>query len=408
MKFSIAISTATARFQAISMRGDFQEIIRKVKEFGYDGVELAIRNPEELDRDLISRLIKNHNLEVSAIGTGQAYGEEGLSLTDKRKEIRRKAIKRLKEHVKFAQEFSAYLIIGLIRGKYENSLEKEKALNYLKDSLFEISDFAKNHNVKIVLEPINRYETNLLNNLEEVKNFIEKLNSDNIGILFDTFHSNIEEVSIEESIEKFKKYIWHIHFADSNRYSPGMGHIDFAKILNKLKEIKYSEFISLEILPYPAPEESARYGIEYLKNLLKKKSKIKYKIPSLTVDIIIKYPDNSIILVKRKNPPFQGMLALPGGFVEYGEKVEEAALREAEEETGLKVKLEKILGVYSDPKRDPRGHTVSIVYIAVPRGGDLKAGDDAKEIVRTKNIKFSSLAFDHAQIIRDFQRKIKY
>lgn len=403
MKLSIAISTATSKFSAISLRGDFKEIIRKVKEFGYDGVELAIRNPEDVEKDLVFGLLEKYNLSVPAIGTGQAYTEEGLSLTSKNKQIREKAIKRIKQHIKFAKDFGSYVIIGLIRGRCEN-IKREKALNYLKNSLLEILNFAENNNVKILLEPINRYETNMLNNCEEVKYFLQELKSKNIGILFDTFHSNIEEVSIEMSIEKFKNYIWHTHFADSNRYSPGMGHLDFFKIINKLKEIKYNGFISLEVVPYPNPEYSARYGIEYLKNLLKKKKKIEYRNPSLTVDIIIKYPDDSIVLIKRKNPPFSEMLALPGGFVEYGERVEEAAIREAEEETGLKVKLEKILGVYSDPKRDPRAHTVSIVYIATPLEGELKASDDAKEVIRTKNIDFSKLAFDHADIIRDFIR----
>lgn len=403
MKLSIAISTATSKFSAISLRGDFKEIIRKVKEFGYDGVELAIRNPEDVEKDLVFGLLEKYNLSVPAIGTGQAYTEEGLSLTSKNKQIREKAIKRIKQHIKFAKDFGSYVIIGLIRGRCEN-IKREKALNYLKNSLLEILNFAENNNVKILLEPINRYETNMLNTCEEVKYFLQELKSKNIGILFDTFHSNIEEVSIEMSIEKFKNYIWHTHFADSNRHSPGMGHLDFFKIINKLKEIKYNGFISLEVVPYPNPEYSARYGIEYLKNLLKKKKKIEYRNPSLTVDIIIKYPDDSIVLIKRKNPPFSEMLALPGGFVEYGERVEEAAIREAEEETGLKVKLEKILGVYSDPKRDPRAHTVSIVYIATPLEGELKASDDAKEVIRTKNIDFSKLAFDHADIIRDFIR----
>lgn len=404
MRLSVAISTSSAKFSALSMRGDFKKIIKKVSEFGYEGVELAIKNPERIDVDLVFNLIKKYNLIVPAIGTGQAYGEEGLSLTNKDKEIRKKTIKRLKEQIKFAHNFGAYVIIGLIRGKYEGSVSKEKALNYFKNALLELLDFAKIYNVKMVIEPINRYETNLLNNLEEVKNFIEEINSDNIGILFDTFHSNIEEVSIEESMNKFKKYIWHIHFADSNRYAPGMGHLNFLKILNKLKEINYSGFISLEILPYPTPEESARWGIEYLKNILRKKEKKEYKIPSLSVDIIIEYPDNSLILIRRKNHPFKEMWALPGGFVEYGETTEKAAIREVEEETGLKVKLNKILGVYSDPKRDPRGHTVSIVYIATPTGGNLKASDDAKEVIRTKNIDFSHLAFDHAKIIRDWRK----
>jgi 8-oxo-dGTP diphosphatase len=124
--------------------------------------------------------------------------------------------------------------------------------------------------------------------------------------------------------------------------------------------------------------------------------------PALTVDIVIKRRDGSIILVKRLNPPFKGEWALPGGFVEYGETVEAAAIREAKEETGIDVELVRIVGVYSAPNRDPRGHTVSICYLAREVGGELRADTDAKE---ARSIQPSSLperlAFDHRQMLID-------
>ena len=98
--------------------------------------------------------------------------------------------------------------------------------------------------------------------------------------------------------------------------------------------------------------------------------------PALTVDVIV-VKDGCVLLVERGNPPFRGMLALPGGFVEYGETVEEAAAREVQEETGLVVKIEGLEGVFSDPCRDPRGHSVSVVFTARVSGGKLHYGDDA-------------------------------
>jgi len=124
--------------------------------------------------------------------------------------------------------------------------------------------------------------------------------------------------------------------------------------------------------------------------------------PGLTVDIIIKRKDGSTILVKRLNPPFKGDWALPGGFVKYGETVEAAAVREAKEETGIDIELTKIVGVYSAPNRDPRGHTVSICYLAQEVGGELRADTDAKE---AKSFQPSSLpkklAFDHGKMLID-------
>ncbi len=127
--------------------------------------------------------------------------------------------------------------------------------------------------------------------------------------------------------------------------------------------------------------------------------------PQLAVDIIIEYPNGDIILIKRKYEPFKGCWAIPGGAVEIGETVEEAARREAKEETGLDVKLIGIGGVYSDPDRDPRGHVVSIVYRAEPVGGHLKADTDAAEVIRTNNIDNLRLAFDHRKILLDLKRE---
>ncbi|MBI5196829.1 MAG: NUDIX hydrolase [Nitrospirae bacterium] len=121
--------------------------------------------------------------------------------------------------------------------------------------------------------------------------------------------------------------------------------------------------------------------------------------PFLTVDAIIEIEDG-IILIKRKNPP-PGW-AIPGGFVDYGETIEDAVIREAKEETGLDVRLLRQFHTYSDPKRDPRHHTVSVIFIA-KADGKPKAGDDAKEVgIFTRNSLPGELAFDHRQILEDY------
>ena len=126
-----------------------------------------------------------------------------------------------------------------------------------------------------------------------------------------------------------------------------------------------------------------------------------YKSPKLTVDGIV-LRDGKILLIKRKNQPFEGKWALPGGFVEYGEKTENATVREVFEETGLMTKINHLVGVYSDPNRDPRGHTVSIVYILdIICNEELKSGDDAcdAKFFDLKNL--PDLSFDHEGIIKD-------
>lgn len=129
----------------------------------------------------------------------------------------------------------------------------------------------------------------------------------------------------------------------------------------------------------------------------------KHKNPSLTTDIFIFDDEKNFILIKRGNEPYKDYWALPGGFVEYGECVEDAAIREALEETSINVTLDKLVGVYSDPSRDPRGHTVSIVYAARGNMSQMKADDDACDIgiFTPEDLEKINLAFDHDKIIKD-------
>lgn len=128
------------------------------------------------------------------------------------------------------------------------------------------------------------------------------------------------------------------------------------------------------------------------------------KTPLLTVDALIIY-EGKFVLIRRLNPPFKNQFALPGGFVEIGETVEAATVREAKEETGLDIELVRLLGVYSDPSRDPRGHTVTVCYLA--RGfGKLKAGSDAKDIRLFGINEIPKLAFDHNKIIENAKSDI--
>ncbi|HEC82236.1 MAG TPA: NUDIX hydrolase [Thermoplasmatales archaeon] len=129
-----------------------------------------------------------------------------------------------------------------------------------------------------------------------------------------------------------------------------------------------------------------------------------YKKPGITVDgLVIK--DNSILLIKRKNEPFKNMWALPGGFVNYGETVEDAVKREVKEETGLDTDITELFGVYSDPNRDPRGHTISVVFILKPENGEVKGGDDAADARYFPLNVVPKLAFDHNKIIMDYKQR---
>ncbi|HEC96325.1 MAG TPA: NUDIX hydrolase [Euryarchaeota archaeon] len=127
--------------------------------------------------------------------------------------------------------------------------------------------------------------------------------------------------------------------------------------------------------------------------------------PKVAVDgVVIK--DRKILLVKRGKDPFKGKYALPGGFVEYGERVEDAVIREVFEETNVKVKIKDLLGVYSDPNRDPRGHVISIAFLLEYVSGEPAGGDDAAEASWFDIDNLPPLAFDHDKIIKDARRRL--
>jgi len=267
MKKSIVVSTSSTKFSALAFKENLKESIKKVADLGFDGAELAVRNPKDLKVEDVIKIIKENNLEVPAIGTGQAYGEEGLSFSDPDEAIRKMAVERIKDQIIFASHFNAQVIIGLIRGKFEESVDREKAEEWTIDCLKRCTEFAKEYNIRLTLEPVNRYESNFINTLNEGAEFIKRVGASNLGLLADTFHMNIEEVSIYDSIIQAKDYITHVHFADSNRWAPGCGHIDFKKVIETLKKIDYQGYVSAEILPFPDPNSSARLTAKTLDKL---------------------------------------------------------------------------------------------------------------------------------------------
>ena len=267
MRFSIVLSAQPAQFEAATFKGDLDANLARIAALGYDGVELAIRDPKQVDGAALLGLVRKHGLEVPAIGTGQAWGEEGLSFTDPDPQVRRAAVQRIQDHLPFAAQTGAVVIIGLIRGVVKPEVDHAQAMDWLVEALQACSAAAAGFGVRLALEPINRYETTLINTVAQGLELIERVGADNFGLLLDTFHMNIEEPSIEESIRQAGARIFHFHVADSNRWYPGAGHLDFASILRTLVETGYTGFVSGEFLPLPDAETAAREAIRYLRTL---------------------------------------------------------------------------------------------------------------------------------------------
>ncbi len=267
MKLSVVLSTQPAQFAAATFKGNLDANLSKIASLGYQGVELAVRDPSLVDADALERLVHHHGLVVPAIGTGQAWGEERLSFTDPDEAIRRRAIERVKSHIALASRLDALIIVGLIRGVVKAGVTPLQAMDWLVQALVECAATAEGRNVSLVLEPINRYETSLINTAQQGLDLIQRVGAPNFGLLLDTFHMNIEEPDIQSSIAACGSHIFHFHVADSNRWHPGAGHLDFRSILGSLEAIGYTGWVSGEFMPYPDAWTAARNSISYLTQL---------------------------------------------------------------------------------------------------------------------------------------------
>ena len=266
MKLGIVLSTQAAKFSALAYKGQLAENAAKISRLGFDGIELAIRDPQLVNQSEIKSLLNELDLTVPAIGTGQAFGEEGLSFVNPDLAIRRQAIERIKSQMELAEALGAMVVIGLIRGFRDKDVSSELTESWLVEALRECAK--ENENVKLIIEPINRYESDLICTVQESMELLEKVEYQNVGLLLDSFHMNIEEPSIYNSIRLAKERLYHFHIADSNRWYPGAGHLDFPKIMDTLRQINYNGFVSAEILPQPDPDVAAKRTVDYMRNLI--------------------------------------------------------------------------------------------------------------------------------------------
>lgn len=255
----------------IVLRGSYTDNIKKAAQMGYDAVEIHVNDPRSLDIGEIQKTCKESKTSVSTLGTGMGFVVDGLSFTDPDTSIREKAIERIRGHINVAKKLNAMVIIGSMRGIIPELSEYEKYEEYAIECTKKVMEYAAKNEVIVVMEAINRYETNFINSVEEGMEFLHKVSSSSspyIKLHLDTFHMNIEEADLCKSIETAGVTLGHFHFADSNRWAPGCGHIDFKKIMDSLKKIKYNGYISFECLPLPTPDESAKKAIDHIKPFL--------------------------------------------------------------------------------------------------------------------------------------------
>lgn len=245
---------------------DLEKAFSVAKELGFDGIEISVADPEEISLSKVKDLVSKYQVGISAIATGGAIIRDGLMFSSPDKSIRKAAVQRIKKHIDFTSHFKAIVVIGLIKGWIIGNYSQSE--DYIIECLKECNEYAKEKSIDIALEPINRFQEDFFHSILDCKDYLDKVQLSNVKMMIDSFHMNIEEADMWESIRKAKDYIIHVHYSDNNRLAPGMGHFDFPKMTKVLKEINYSGYISAEILSIPDSHTAAMHSITSMKSYL--------------------------------------------------------------------------------------------------------------------------------------------
>ena len=254
--------------QPVTLRGSIDEICKIAKKTGYDAVELHIREPKKYKAEEIRRIADDYGLVICAVANGMEYTVGGLSLIDDENSRREAAFDRILEHVDFTAGLKASLIVGIMRGNIPRGGNITEYLDRFSGALGRICDYAEKYNVPVVLESIMRYINNYLCGVMEAMDFICLQNRPNLSLHIDTHSMAIEERNMRDSILYCRdKPLGYVHYSDNNRYYPGGGALDFRDITRSLVDIAYEGFITVECLPWPSPEESAKRALNYMKSI---------------------------------------------------------------------------------------------------------------------------------------------
>lgn len=268
MNLAVTIAGEQAPASAFVVWRGFEESIRKAGIMGYDGVELALKSEQEVDRHQLRQWLSDAGIKVSCITTGQVFSVLGLYLTHPDDIKQRETLDTFAGLIDLAAEFGGLVNIGRARGMICTERSRSETEERFIEAMQKLCDEAAPKGVSLLIEPVNRYENNFINSLDEGAALLSKVERQNCGLHADVFHMNIEDDRLGESIIRNGQWIKYIHLADSNRLAPGLGHLDFIEIFDALECIGYDSWASLEMLPSENPDQMVRSGFKYLKALI--------------------------------------------------------------------------------------------------------------------------------------------
>ena len=268
-RIAIAVSQGAAMHEPVLYRGGLESSFDYAKKLGYDGVELHIRDPYEVDSQALLSRQQETGVRIAAVATGLAARVDGLSLADKDEDRRKEAVHRVKGHLQLSSLFGCPVILGSIRGNVPSPGQRKEHISRLRTSILELAKEMEDKDSYLVFEVINRYENNYFNTAWETAQFINSLPTKKVKLHLDTFHMNIEEKDPLKAISESGALLGHFHLADNTRWYPGSGTIHFPAILRQLSQSGYTGWLSMEYLPLPTEEQAAQEGLAYIRSCIK-------------------------------------------------------------------------------------------------------------------------------------------
>jgi len=269
VKLSVVAFLSANKCKGLGFDGkSFQKIFEETSQMGYDGVEFFVEDIDEFNTRKVKEIADSEGMSVSSIDTSAVFLKRGLSFTDADPRKREKATENVVRYVRAASALDSYVTLSLVRGRTGGRNRKviERAFQCIK----RCCQAAGDHGVVLLLEPLNRYEIDFINSLEEAKRAVEEIRSESLGILADTFHMNIEESQMGASLISVKDTLKHVHVADSNRLAPGMGHLNIEGLIGVLKSIGYDGYLTAEIIPKPSAKIAVEKAASFLRSLISK------------------------------------------------------------------------------------------------------------------------------------------
>jgi len=271
MRLALAVQTPDVALPlpVALLSGSWAEKVEKAARLGVDGLELMTADPSQIDARRLRAEMEANGLLAVAVGSGAAAMQAGLYLLHADPEISDRACRRLEELVDFAAAVGAPLVtIGSFRGRLASTGPGGRPR--LAGILHRAADHAASAGVRLAIEPLNRYEADLVNTAAEGLALIDSIGHAALGLLLDTYHVNIEEASWDAPVRLLQQAgkLWHIHLGDNNRLPPGQGMIDFGALVDTLRAVGYDGALSAELLARPDPDTAARRTVEFMRPLL--------------------------------------------------------------------------------------------------------------------------------------------